>query len=62
VHILDNDDWFIEVGGNAKYAAVGAGKYIGKRLTIHAGVTREWSKFFKKNGVTEFYIGFGFEF
>jgi len=62
VHILDNGDWFLELGGNPKYLALGGGKYLSKHITINAGVASKWGDLLKKNNVPKFYIGFSIDF
>jgi len=62
VHLLDNGDWFIEVGGNKDYLAAGAGKYLADNFTISGGVARSWNNFLRKEGTTHFYVGFSYSF
>lgn len=52
----------MELGGNPEYLAGGAGKYLTKKFTIHAGLARPWVDLLSKDGKTQFYIGFGYEF
>lgn len=62
VHILDNGDLFVEIGGNEEKFVLGAGKYITDSFTINAGASRTWTNFLNAQGKSSFYVGVGFTY
>lgn len=62
MHIFDNGDLFVDIGGNEEKFVIGGGKYLTGNFTINGGLSREWVNFFNSQGKNSFYVGIGFTY